>query len=85
MAALPTLGDGQNNLLRKITENTCETAQSTSGIPLPQHNGYAITYYGATNNIKNIILKLDGIEVKRLTLTYVGGAISNDDRLSSID
>jgi|LakMenE18May11ns_1017448.scaffolds.fasta_scaffold9402524_2 hypothetical protein len=84
MAALPILGDGQNNLLRKITENTYQTAGSVSSFPIPPFDEVDITYYGSTNNIYQVFYKNGGSSVKTLTLTYVGGAVADNDRLSNI-
>jgi hypothetical protein len=84
MAALPILGDGQNNLLRKITENTYQTAGSVSSFPTPPFDEVDITYYGSTNNIYQVFYKNGGSNVKTLTLTYVGGAVADNDRLSNI-
>jgi len=84
MAALPTLGDGQNNLLRKITENTYQGSLSVQGIPIPPYNSFHISYYGNTDNIAQVTYKKDGNVVKVLTLTYVNGAVADNDRIESV-
>ena len=84
MAALPTLGDGQNNLLRKITENTYQGSLSGQGFQIPPFDEIDINYYGSTNNISQVVYKKDGNNVKVLTLTYVGGGVADNDRIASI-
>ena len=84
MAALPTLGDGQNNLLRKITENTYQGSLSVQGFAIPPYDAIELSYYGITNNIAQVVYKKDGSNVKTLTLTYVNGATSDNDRLQSV-
>lgn len=84
MAALPILGDGQNNLLRKITENTYQTAGSVSGFQVPPFDEIELEYYGATNNISKVTYKKDGSDVKVLYITYIGGGIADNDRIATI-
>lgn len=84
MAALPTLGDGQNNLLRKITENTYQGSLSGQGFQIPPFDEIDIDYYGSTNNISQVVYKKDGNSVKTLTLTYVGGGVADNDRIATI-
>lgn len=84
MAALPTLGDGQNNLLRKITENTYQGSFSVQGFQVPPFDEIELTYYGSTNNIAQVNYKKDGNSVKVLTLTYVGGGVADNDRIATI-
>ena len=85
MAALPILGDGQNNLLRKITENTYQGSLSVQGFAIPPYDAIDIDYYGSTNNIAQVIYKKSGASVKTLTLTYVGGGVADNDRIATID
>ena len=85
MAALPILGDGQNNLLRKITENTYQGSLSVQGFAIPPYDAIRIDYYGSTNNIAQVIYKKSGASVKTLTLTYVGGGVADNDRIATID
>ena len=84
MAALPTLGDGQNNLLRKITENTYQGSLSGQGFQIPPFDEIEIDYYGSTNNISQVVYKKNGNSVKTLTLTYVGGGVADNDRIATI-
>lgn len=85
MSSLPVIGDGQNNLLKKIVENTYSISSSTSGFNIPEYNSIYVTYYGITNNIYQIFYKLDGATVFTLQLDYVGGVpTTNDANLQSI-
>lgn len=84
MAALPQLGDGTNNLLRKITENTYQGSLSVQGFPIPPYDAIDLSYYGSTNNIAQVTYKKDGASVKTLTLTYVNGGASDNDKLQSV-
>lgn len=84
MAALPTLGDGTNNLLRKITENTFQGSLSVQGFQVPPFDEIELSYYGSTNNIAQVIYKKSGDSVKVLTLTYVNGGVADNDRIATI-
>lgn len=84
MAALPILGDGQNNLLRKITENTYQSAGSVSGFQIPPFDEIELSYYGSTNNISTVSYKKDGNVVKVLYITYVGGGVADNDRIATV-
>ena len=84
MAALPQLGDGQNNLLRKITENTYQGSLSVQGFAIPPYDAIELSYYGSTNNIAQVTYKNGGNTVKTLTLTYVNGASADNDKLQSV-
>jgi hypothetical protein len=84
MPALPQLGDGQNNLLRKITENTYQGSLSGQGFQIPPFDEIDIDYYGSTNNIFQVVYKKNGAIVKTLTLTYVGGGVVDNDKIASI-
>jgi len=80
MAALPTLGDGQNNLLRKITENTFQSVFPF----LPADWSVRISYYGSTNNIKELEFLYNGVLQRKYTITYVNGAVADDDNIAEI-
>lgn len=85
MSSLPSVGDGQNNLLKKIVENTFSISNSTSGFNIPEYNSIYVTYYGLTNNVYKIFYKLNGVVVFTLQLDYVGGIpTTNDANLESI-
>jgi hypothetical protein len=84
MAALPILGDGTNNLLRKITENTYQGSLSVQGFQVPSFDEIELSYYGSTNNIAQVIYKKSGDNVKVLTLTYVNGGVADNDRIATI-
>ena len=84
MAALPILGDGKNNLLRKITENTYQGSLSVQGFQVPSFDEIELSYYGSTNNIAQVIYKKSGDNVKVLTLTYVNGGVADNDRIATI-
>ena len=85
MSSLPVTGDGQNNLLKKIVENTYSISNSTSGFNIPEYNSIYVTYYGLTNNVYKIFYKLNGVVVFTLQLDYVGGIpTTNDANLESI-
>lgn len=79
MSSLPVTGDGQNNLLKKIVENTYNISSSTSGFNIPEYNSIYVTYYGLTNNIEKIFYKLNGANVFTLQLDYVGGVPTTND------
>ena len=85
MSSLPSVGDGQNNLLKKIVENTYSISNASSGFNIPEYNSIYVTYYGLTNNLYQIFYKLDGLTVFTLQIDYVGGVpTTNDANLQSI-
>ena len=85
MSSLPLVGDSQSNLLKKIVENTYNISSSTSGFNIPEYNSIYVTYYGNTNNVYQIIYKLNGTQVFKLQLDYVGGSpTSNDANIQNI-
>ncbi len=57
------------------------------GAAIPNFDFIDLTdHYGSTNNIKTVIYKVGGTggtEVARWTLTYVHGAVSNDDDIAT--
>lgn len=56
---------------------------SLGGIDLPAYDTILCAYWGDpgshTNNLHTAIFKLDGTEVGRWTITYVNGAVANND------
>jgi len=85
MSSLPVVGDGQNNLLKKIVENTYSISNTTSGFNIPEYNSIEVTYYGVTNNLYQIFYKLNSATVFTLQIDYVGGVpTTNDANLQSI-
>lgn len=53
------------------------------GVIIPKWDTVTPTYYGSTNNMHTAVYSLEGNEVARWTLTYVGGGAANNDRLAT--
>lgn len=57
---------------------------ASGGFELPKFNDVVIARAGATNNIQTLTYKLSGVTVAVLTLSYVNGAVADNDTLSRI-
>lgn len=57
---------------------------SPGGMTIPQNDEQILTYYGATNNVANIVYKENGAVVATQTFEYVGGGAADDDNISRI-
>lgn len=71
----PAAGDEPLHLAAKLLSHA-------SGLRIPHHDSFAVSYYAGTNNIETVVYSLDAAEVATVTLTYAGGGASNDDLLT---
>lgn len=57
---------------------------SSGGMSVPANDEQVFTYYGATNNVANIVYKQAGTQVAHQTFEYVGAGAADDDDVSRI-
>jgi len=69
----------------RVIGDISNIAQSIQGFQIPEFDSLELSYYGATNNIANVVYKSAGTTVATLALEYsVQPPVANDANLVKV-
>lgn len=57
---------------------------ASGGLALPPYDDSVLANYGGTNNLHTVTLKLAGVTLGAVTLSYAGGGAANNDTLTRV-